>query len=258
VVLAEFFSILLVSFPGSIDHECLGALSTDASRGHIVGPTDQFELEARRRGHRCIAGLDEAGRGPLAGPVVAAAVILPTRCRLVGVDDSKRVSESERSRLYEVIVQRARAVGVGVATEQEIDRLNILEATRLAMRRALASLTPPADCLLIDAVTLPDLAVPSRSIIKGDTLSLSIAAASIVAKVVRDRMMMAYHLTYPEYNFFSHKGYGTEEHLQRLAQHGPCAIHRRTFSPVAQLLGGHGGAEPLSRTGLGESFRTIQ
>ncbi len=194
----------------------------------------------------------------LAGPVVAAAVILPTRCRLVGVDDSKRVSESERSRLYEVIVQRARAVGVGVATEQEIDRLNILEATRLAMRRALASLTPPADCLLIDAVTLPDLAVPSRSIIKGDTLSLSIAAASIVAKVVRDRMMMAYHLTYPEYNFFSHKGYGTEEHLQRLAQHGPCAIHRRTFAPVAQFLGGHGGAEPLSWTGLGESFRTIQ
>jgi len=169
-----------------------------------VGPTDQFELEARRRGYRCIAGLDEAGRGPLAGPVVAAAVILPTRCRLIGVDDSKRVSESERSRLYEIIVQRARGLGVGVATEQEIDRLNILEATRLAMRRALASLTRQADCLLIDAVTLPNLAIPSRSIIKGDTLSLSIAAASIVAKVTRDRMMVAYHLTYPEYNFLSH------------------------------------------------------
>ena len=230
-----------------------GALSTDASRGHIVGPTDEFELEARRRGYRCIAGLDEAGRGPLAGPVVAAAVILPARCRLVGVEDSKQVSESKRARLYEVIVQRARGVGVGVATEQEIDRLNILEATRLAMRRALASLTPPADCLLIDAVTLPDLAIPSRSIIKGDMLSMSIAAASIVAKVTRDRMMVVYHLTYPDYNFLSHKGYGTEEHLQRLVQHGPCAIHRRTFAPVAQLLNGSSGRWSLSRTGLGES-----
>ena len=236
----------------------LGALSPDASRGHIVGPTDEFELEARRRGYRRIAGLDEAGRGPLAGPVVAAAVILPSRCRLAGVNDSKQVSESERARLYEVIVVRARAVGVGVATEQEIDCLNILEATRLAMRRALASLAPPADCLLIDAVTLPDLAIPSRSIIKGDTLSLSIAAASIVAKVTRDRMMVAYHRAYPEYNFLSHKGYGTEEHLQRLAQHGPCPIHRRTFAPVAQLLSRHGGTWPLSRTGPGESSRTIQ
>jgi ribonuclease HII len=185
-------------------------------------------------------------------------VILPTRCRLVGLDDSKQVSESERARLYEIIVERARAVGIGVATEQEIDRLNILEATRLAMRRALASLTPPADCLLIDAVTLLDLAIPFRSIIKGDTLSISIAAASIVAKVTRDRMMVAYHRTYPEYNFLSHKGYGTEEHLQRLAQHGPCAIHRRTFAPVAQLLSGQGGRWPLSRTGQGEPSRTTR
>jgi len=231
-----------------------GALSTDASRGHIVGPTDEFELEARRRGYRWIAGLDEAGRGPLAGPVVAAAVILPTRCRLVGVDDSKQVSEPERARLYEVIVQRARGVAVGVATEQEIDHLNILEATRLAMCRAVASLTLQADYLLIDAVSLPGLAIPSRSIIKGDTLSLSIAAASIVAKVTRDRMMVAYHRAYPEYNFLSHKGYGTEEHLLRLTQHGPCAIHRRTFAPVAQLLCGDGG---FSRTGLDETPRTI-
>lgn len=229
----------------------------DASRGHIVGPTDEFELEARRRGYRRIAGLDEAGRGPLAGPVVAAAVVLPSRCRLVGVNDSKQVSESERARLYEVIVERARGIGVGVATEQEIDRFNILEATRLAMRRALASLDPPADCLLIDAVTLSNLAIPARSIIKGDTLSISIAAASIVAKVTRDRMMAAYHRTYPLYNFLSHKGYGTEEHLQRLAQHGPCAIHRRTFAPVAQLLSGRGGAVSRSRTGPGESLRTI-
>jgi ribonuclease HII len=231
-----------------------GALSTEASRGHIVGPTDEFELEARRRGYRGIAGLDEAGRGPLAGPVVAAAVILPTRCRLVGVDDSKQVSEPERARLYEAIVQRARGVAVGVATEQEIDRLNILEATRLAMCRALAALTLQADYLLIDAVTLPELAIPSRSIIKGDTLSISIAAASIVAKVTRDRMMAAYHRAYPQYNFLSHKGYGTEEHLLRLTQHGPCAIHRRTFAPVSQLLCGDGG---FSRTGLDEPPRMV-
>jgi ribonuclease HII len=175
---------------------------------------------------------------------------------LVGVDDSKKVSESERARLYEVILERARGVAVGVATEQEIDHLNILAATRLAMRRALASLTPQADCLLIDAVTLSNLAIPSRSIIKGDTLSLSIAAASIVAKVTRDRMMVAYHRAYPEYNFLSHKGYGTDEHLQRLTQHGPCAIHRRTFAPIARLLSG--GAASLSRSGPGESPGTIQ
>lgn len=229
----------------------------DASRGHIVGPTDEFELEARRRGCRRIAGLDEAGRGPLAGPVVAAAVILPSRCRLVGVNDSKQVSEPERVRLYGIIVARARGIGVGVATEQEIDRFNILEATRLAMRRALASLSPPADCLLIDAVTLSNLPIPSRSIIKGDTLSVSIAAASIVAKVTRDRMMAAYHRTYPLYNFLVHKGYGTEEHLRRLAQHGPCAIHRRTFAPVAQLLSSFGGVVPPAQTGLGELPRTI-
>jgi ribonuclease HII len=153
---------------------------------------------------------------------------------------------------------RARSIGVGIATEKEIDCLNILEATRLAMRRALASLTIPADCLLIDAVTLPDLAIPSRSIIKGDMLSMSIATASIVAKVTRDRMMEAYHRTYPDYNFLSHKGYGTEEHLKRLAQHGPCAIHRRTFAPVAQFLSGSRGRQPLSRIGMGESSRMNQ
>ncbi|MGZ8384041.1 MAG: ribonuclease HII [Nitrospira sp.] len=223
-----------------------------------MGPTDEFELEARRCGYRLIAGLDEAGRGPLAGPVVAAAVILPTRCRLAGVDDSKQVSESARVQLYEVIIRRARAVGVGIATEQEVDCLNILEATRLAMRRALASLTPPADCLLIDAVILSNLAIPSRPIIKGDTLSISIAAASIVAKVTRDRMMAVHHQTYPDYNFLSHKGYGTEEHLQRLAQYGPCAIHRRTFAPVAKLLDGRRGRRSPSRMDLGESSRMNQ
>jgi ribonuclease HII len=201
-----------------------------------VGPTDEFELEARRCGYRRIAGLDEAGRGPLAGPVVAAAVVLPIRCRLIGCDDSKQLSESEREQLYSVIIARAIAVGIGSASHEEVDGLNILEATRLAMQRAIAALSPQPDCLLIDAVTLPGLAIPTRSIIKGDALSLSVAAASIVAKVTRDRLMTEYHRHYPHYNFLSHKGYGTEEHLRQLVIHGPCPIHRRTFAPVAEVL----------------------
>lgn len=202
-----------------------------------MGPTDEFELEARRCGYRRIAGLDEAGRGPLAGPVVAAAVILPNRCRLVGADDSKQLSPSERERLYAVIQERALGIGVGSASHEEIDRLNILEATRLAMQRAVTSVMPLPDCLLIDALSLPGTAWSVRSIIKGDALSMSIAAASIIAKVTRDRLMADYHRLYPEYNFLSHKGYSTEEHLERLLEHGPCPIHRRTFAPVAQVLG---------------------
>ena len=201
-----------------------------------MGPTDEFELEARRCGYRRIAGLDEAGRGPLAGPVVAAAVILPARCCLVGCDESKQLSEPERERLYQVITARAIGIGIGSAKEEEIDKLNILEATRLAMRRAVAALSPQPDFLLIDAVALPDLAIPTRPIIKGDALCLSIAAASIVAKVTRDRLMAEYHRLYPRYNFLSHKGYGTSEHLKQLAVHGPCPIHRRTFGPVAQRI----------------------
>jgi ribonuclease HII len=199
-----------------------------------VGPTEEFEQEARRCGYRRIAGIDEAGRGPLAGPVVAAAVILPFRCRLAGVDDSKQLTEAERDRLYAVILEKAVGVGIGSADAHEIDSLNILEATRLAMRRALDNLAPAPDYLLTDAVTLPAVTVPGRPIIKGDALSLSIAAASIIAKVTRDRLMAAYHEAFPQYNFLSHKGYGTVEHLQRLARYGPCAIHRRTFAPVRE------------------------
>lgn len=206
------------------------------ARISFVGPTDEFELEARRCGYRRVAGLDEAGRGPLAGPVVASAVVLPTRCRLIGCDDSKQLSESQRERLYHVIIKRAVGIGIGSATEQEIDRLNILEATRLAMHRAVAGLSPQPDCLLIDAISLLGCAIPIRSIIKGDALCLSVAAASIVAKVTRDRLMAEYHRLYPRYNFLSHKGYSTEEHLQQLATHGPCPIHRRTFEPVAQAV----------------------
>jgi ribonuclease HII len=212
-----------------------------------VGPTDEFELEARRRGYRRIAGLDEAGRGPLAGPVVASAVVLPTRCRLIGCDDSKLLTESEREELYLAIVQRAVGIGVGSATEEEIDRLNILEATRLAMLRALAGLRPQPDCLLIDAISLPQCALPIRSIIKGDALCMSVAAASIVAKVTRDRLMVEYHRQYPHYNFLSHKGYGTEEHLKQLAAHGPCLIHRRTYAPVAEVIAQFRQPRPAAR-----------
>ncbi len=220
-----------------------------------MGPTDEFESEARRCGFRRIAGLDEAGRGPLAGPVVAAAVILPARCRLSGVDDSKQLSEREREWCYETVMARAVAVGVGSASPDEIDRLNILEATRLAMHRAVAAISPPPDLLLIDAVALSGLPIPARSIIKGDALSLSIAAASIVAKVTRDRLMAEYDRIYPQYRFLSHKGYGTEEHLQRLAEHGPCPIHRRTFAPVAALIKQGGVATASSTTSMAHQIQ---
>ncbi|MDH4235722.1 MAG: ribonuclease HII [Nitrospira sp.] len=199
-----------------------------------MGPADEFEQEARRCGYRRIAGIDEAGRGPLAGPVVAAAVILPVHVRLAGVDDSKQLSEAERERLYPAILAKSVSVGIGLADAYEIDALNILEATRLAMRRAIENLAPPPDYLLIDAVTLPAVRIPLRPIIKGDALSLSIAAASIIAKVTRDHLMAAYHETFPQYNFLSHKGYGTAEHLRMLTRFGPCAIHRRTFAPVRE------------------------
>lgn len=201
-----------------------------------MDPTEFFEVEARRCGYARVAGLDEAGRGPLAGPVVAAAVILPRRCALVGLNDSKQVPETERERLYEEISRRAVALAVGVVGVPEIDRLNILEATRLAMRRAVRALRPAPDYLLIDAAGLPDLLIPQRAIIKGDGLSVSIAAASILAKVTRDRLMREYHRQFPLYRFDIHKGYGTPEHLRLLAQHGPCAIHRRSFRPVREVL----------------------
>jgi ribonuclease HII len=199
-----------------------------------VEPTDFFETEARRCGYQLIAGLDEAGRGPLAGPVVAAIVILPRRFVLPGLNDSKQVTEPIRERLYRDIVQQAVATGVGLATEREIELLNILQATRQAMCRAVEALTVSPDFLLLDAVSLPSLSVPQRPIIKGDGFSVTIAAASILAKVTRDRLMRDYHRRYPQYNFRSHKGYGTPEHLRLLARYGPCAAHRQTFRPVAE------------------------
>jgi len=202
-----------------------------ARKIHFVGPTDEFELEARRRGYRRIAGLDEAGRGPLAGPVVASAVILPSRCRLTGCDDSKLLTESEREQLYLTITERAIGIGIGSASHEEVDRFNILEATRLAMRRALAGLRPQPDCLLLDAISLPGCCIPLRPIIKGDLLCMSVAAASIVAKVTRDREMLALHAEDPRYGYDRHKGYATAEHLAAVARHGYSPIHRRSFRP---------------------------
>ena len=197
-------------------------------------PDDAFECEAWVRGFRRVAGVDEAGRGPLAGPVVAAAVVLPRRCRLEGLRDSKLLSERQREHLYARLLTAAVDIGVGVVDAEVIDELNILEATRLAMAQAVRHLTPSPDYLLLDAVLLPGIAAEQRAVIKGDRLCRSIAAASIVAKVLRDRLMARAHVRYPQYGFLAHKGYGTAEHLRQLQRYGPCDLHRRSFAPVRE------------------------
>ena len=197
-----------------------------------------FERSSRKDGYRRIAGLDEAGRGPLAGPVVAAAVVLPDGLLIPGLTDSKQVPEQERERLFEVIRTEAVCYGVGIADEQTIDLVNILQATIIAMERALQTLNPQPDYLLLDAIFLPRVPLPQKPIIKGDCRSHTIAAASILAKVTRDRMMQELHQKYPHYNFQKHKGYGTKEHLLLLQEHGPCDAHRKTFNPVARMLKG--------------------
>ena len=197
-------------------------------------PDDAFECEAWTRGFRRVAGVDEAGRGPLAGPVVAAAVVLPRRCRLEGLRDSKLLSERQREHLYTRLLTAAVDIGVGVVDAGVIDELNILEATRLAMAQAVRHLAPCPDYLLLDAVVLPGIAVEQRAVIKGDRLCRSIAAASIVAKVLRDRLMSRAHARYPQYGFLAHKGYGTAEHLRQLQRYGPCDLHRRSFAPVRE------------------------
>ncbi len=197
-----------------------------------MGPTHFFEESTRICGFRLIAGLDEAGRGPLAGPVVAAAVILPRRCSIKGLRDSKLLTESQREKLYDDIATRALGWSVGIATENEIDRLNILGATRVAFSRAIEGLSPQPDFLLLDAMHLTRVPISQKAIIKGDRLSVSIAAASVVAKVSRDRLMLEYHDRFPQYQFHLHKGYPTPEHLKLLAHFGPCEGHRQSFRPV--------------------------
>lgn len=193
-------------------------------------PTDIFEQQLRQQ-HNCIAvaGVDEAGRGALAGPVVAAAVVLPVGCLPDGVRDSKLIPEQERERLYDVVMQHAVAWAVGIIGQHEIDRINILRATVAAMRQAVRALATPPHALLVDGRDTIDVGIPCRAVVGGDRLSVSIAAASIVAKVTRDRMMRAAHQQHPQFGFDRHKGYGTAQHRQAIQQHGPTNLHRLTF-----------------------------
>ncbi len=186
----------------------------------------------RDEGFPVIAGIDEAGRGPLAGPVVAAAVVLSPHTRIAGLRDSKKVPEKERSYLFREVLASAAAIGVGIADNQEIDRTNILRATKSAMKKAVEDLAASPDALLLDAVAIPDLPMAQFPIIRGDAKSSSIAAASIIAKYVRDCLMLHYHDLYPDYNFRQHKGYGTREHIKMIELRGPCPIHRRSFRQV--------------------------
>lgn len=193
-----------------------------------------FERQAHLRGHAVIAGIDEAGRGPLAGPVVAAAVILPPGLYLHGVNDSKKLSPQKRECLYDVIMDQAVSVGIGVGAPELIDRINILQATRHAMLAAVEQLASAPDYLLIDGITMIDTQIPQKTIKKGDALSLSIASASIIAKVTRDRMMLELDALYPGYGFAAHKGYGSASHMDAIRRLGPTEAHRLTFGGVKE------------------------
>lgn len=195
-----------------------------------------YEDEARQAGFSAVCGIDEAGRGPLAGPVFAAAVILPAGLVIDGLDDSKRLSPQKREALFDVIRREAVAWGVGQADEREIDEINILQATFIAMRRAVAAMRVSPDCALVDGNRDPQLGIPTTLIVKGDSKSASVAAASILAKVSRDRLMLAYDKIYPEYAFAQHKGYPTRMHYERLENYGPCVIHRKSFLKKTHLL----------------------
>ena len=187
------------------------------------------EYERKYESAGLVCGIDEAGRGPLAGPVVAGAVILPKDCSILYINDSKKLSEKKREELYEVIMNEALAAGIGMVSPQRIDEINILQATYEAMREAIQKLSLTPDILLNDAVTIPQISIPQVPIIKGDAKSISIGAASIIAKVTRDRLMAEYDKIMPEYGFAKNKGYGTKEHMAAIQLHGPSPIHRRTF-----------------------------
>lgn len=192
----------------------------------------RFEKEALAKGLELVAGVDEAGRGPLAGPVVAAAVIFKHDEYPDGVRDSKQLSSKRREEFFFKICGKAVAVGLGIVSEKVIDRINILRATQQAMRKAIGALNVDPDIVLIDGMKVPQLNRMQKAIVDGDTLSVSIAAASIIAKVTRDRIMLEQDSVYPQYGFASHKGYGTRDHFAALAEHGPCKIHRFSFRPV--------------------------
>ncbi len=212
----------------------LGAMPRDAdSPDEHLPPTDRFERRARRRGAKLVAGVDEAGRGPLAGPVVTAAVVFQ-RGFPDGLDDSKRLTAGERERLFELILARG-TVSIAIASRARIDRMNILRASLWAMSRAVAGLSCRADHVLVDGNMLPpDLACTAEAVIGGDGLSVSIAAASIIAKVTRDRLMANVGRAFPGYGFERHMGYSTPEHFAALREHGPCPYHRQSFAPVRE------------------------
>lgn len=194
----------------------------------------QFERQLNKEGYRFIAGIDEVGRGPLAGPVVAAAVILPDDMPALPINDSKKLSKVVREELYDIIMRDAQ-VGIGIVENDVIDSENIYQATKLAMKQAVQNLEQKPDALLVDAMTLP-IDIHQQSLIKGDTKSYSIAAASIIAKVYRDRLMAQYAVTYPEYGFESNSGYGTKIHLEGLENYGATPIHRRSFEPIKSMF----------------------
>jgi ribonuclease HII len=196
----------------------------------------RFEKHLWSTGIALVAGIDEAGRGPLAGPVVAAAAVLPAEFSLAGLNDSKQLTEPVREQFFEALTAPGKLVcyGIGFAEPAEIDRLNILRATFLAMERAVMALPLRPDHLLIDGLPVPVFQQPQTAVVDGDAKSMSIAAASVIAKVTRDRMMRKWHSEFPQYDFDQNKGYGTRAHLESLQIHGPCPIHRRSFAPVAQ------------------------
>ena len=195
-----------------------------------------YENEARNAGYKLIAGGDEAGRGPWAGPVTAAMVILPDEPCIVGLNDSKKLTRNQRKELFEEIKEKAVAYGIGWASVEEIDKFNILEATRLAFQRAFEQLNPQPDYVLLDFIKLPWLKLPHQAFAKGETLSASGAAASILAKEARDIEMERLALEFPEYGFDNHKGYGTAAHMEALKKYGPCKLHRMSFKPIKALL----------------------
>jgi ribonuclease HII len=199
------------------------------------GGTFFYEQSLRRQGLCSPAGLDEAGRGPLAGPVVAGCVILPANCDFSRYQDSKKLTAARREQLHAELRASDAVIGVGLATAEEIDQINILQASLLAMQRAVADCAVPPDFLLVDGKFKVPLALPQLTLIKGESKSASIAAASIVAKVTRDQLMAEYHAQYPQYNFLQHKGYPTKAHRAALAKHGPSPIHRQTFKGVREI-----------------------
>ena len=195
----------------------------------------RHDEDLRNNGFQRIAGIDEAGRGPLAGPVVAAAVVLSGNTRIKGLRDSKKVPEKERESLFIEIRDTALDIGIGIVNHEDIDRINILRASKLAMKLAVQNLSELPDFLVIDAVSLPSVPIKQLFPIKGESVSASVAAASIIAKVTRDHLMLEYHNQYPQYNFNKHKGYSTKEHMELIRLYGPCPIHRKSFCKVMTL-----------------------